>query len=319
MIDSEIIEKMGLRGIPGDVTDEQITEAIRGAIAFVREQYPDELYGTFETVAGQQVYDLFGTGMPLAGGWRVLEMLGPFSGDSGDLDVFGIAPFLQNLGSVLGGAEWFTNPGDMAIYELNWISYVNRFGSVAFSPVTASKGASVRLTPTPQSARTMLVRYAKPRSEAEIWGTDEEWFLQLVEAFVAKVLARYYAAVAGTATGAHRDSGATMKFWNDEHTRLMKQAAALEPFYSNTATVSRNMRKTRQEIQEERWTNMVNRDWPAMGTAGTSTTFASSGRRTRLRAREPGWESRLQSGIASALVSRASSTPSIRKSMSGSP
>ena len=240
MTDEEIIAKIRLRGYSTDITNNEIAEAISAAIGHVIEHNPYERFGTFETVAAQQVYDLFGSGGAFQGGVEVLEIFGASCGESDAANPFGIAPYLQGLSFNPGAGEWFTNPSDMLIFEANMSAYAGRFATVGFEPSSSAAGASIRIVPVPLEARTLGVRYTFPRTEAEIRATNDEWLLTLVEAMCCRVLARKYALVGGIRTGLHADSGFTAKFYREEHDRLMKEADAKSPFLTNLAAVARS-------------------------------------------------------------------------------
>lgn len=226
LTDSQVIDKMRLRGVPQEISDAEITEAIAAWLEAVQEHLPVQALGQFPTVAGQQEYDLFGTGQPLEGGLDVLEIFTPQTCGGGDLDVFGVAPFLQDLGI---GPPFdrdnyvFNIPGDFIIHDRVWDAFRGRFASLRFLRSTSAKGSPILLDPPPTSVETLVVRYTRPGTAAEL-RFDDATLLAGTEWRCLDLMARKYALSAGTRIGEHEDRGMTARLYREMADKMEQKA-----------------------------------------------------------------------------------------------
>lgn len=228
LTNSQIIAKMRLRGITTDVTDPEIVEAIGSWEEVVQSESPLEALGEFTTVVGQQEYDLFGAGGPLAGGLEVLEVYGNPAGVDLGLDVFGVLPLLQSLGlnPPLDGDNYaFNVPGDFLISDRVWAAYRERFGTARFIIKEGRLGSPILLDPVPGTVCTLVVRYSRPRTADEL-REDDNVLLNGVEWRCLLLMARKYALAAGVRIGDHEDKGATAKLFKDMADAMEKRALA---------------------------------------------------------------------------------------------
>lgn len=219
LTDAEIIARMRNRGISTDLTDAEITEAITSWTEHVNTRYPLETLGTFTTVAGQQEYDLFGTGMPFDGGIDVLELYNRTDGSDLSLDVFGLAPLIQGFAPGLfplweDNHYVFNVPGDFLIADRLWAAFRERFGTLHFITKENRSGSPILIHPPPGSACTVMARYRKPRSDDEV-REENGPLLDGVEWKCLEFLARKYVLVAGVRIGEHEDRGMTAKLYRD--------------------------------------------------------------------------------------------------------
>jgi len=215
--DATIILKLRNRGISTDLDDPEIEEAIAAWTEHVNERFPLEALGSFVTVAGQQEYDLFGTGQPLDGGIRVLELYNRTDAGDLSLDVFGLAPLIQSFAPgvfpVLDDPSYVFNvPGDFIIADRIWAAFRERFSRLHFLLKENRNGSPILITPTPCSAFTVVVRYARPRTDDEV--REDDGLLMLgVEWKALEILARKYALTAGVRIGDHDDRGKTAEIY----------------------------------------------------------------------------------------------------------
>ena len=215
LTDAQVVTKIRRRGFPDDLGDDEVVEAIASWLEVARARRPTSTLGTFDTTAGQSEYDLFGTGGPLAGGFEVQELYGHPTGDGPELDVFGVTPWLQDLGLVPPFDHdnyTFNVPGDFLINDRVWSAFRERFGAVRFTVKESRLGSPIRLDPPPRDTRTLLVRYTRPRSDSEL-REDDAVLLAGTEWQCLEFLARKYALSAGVTIGAHEDSGGTAKLF----------------------------------------------------------------------------------------------------------
>lgn len=229
LTDAEIVAKMRLRGIPQELSDDQIVEAITSWTEFAQEQQPVQALGEFDTVAGQQEYDLFGTGGPLEGGLDVLEIYTPQLCAGGELDVFGVAPFLQNLGvapPLTNDLYVFNVPGDFLIADRVWDNFRERFATLRFVRKESTKGSPILLDPPPPEVLTVVVRYTRPGTAAEV-RLNDACILAGTEWKCLDVLARTYALSAGTRIGEHEDKGMTARLFREMAKEKMVEATAM--------------------------------------------------------------------------------------------
>src|SRR3954468_15497710 len=130
MTNGEIVTAIRARGYPADpyLTDAEITEGINGALRDLKYEYLFETVGQFTTVAPQAVYDLFNPVVvtatqqgALAGGvWLREAFWSPVAG-IGDVDVFGITPWLQGMNIMPGSFDYsFRTPSDLVMFEQQW-------------------------------------------------------------------------------------------------------------------------------------------------------------------------------------------------------
>ena len=206
MTNQEIIASIRLSGFPDNLLDAEIEEAIRFVLREIKFEYPAVVLGTFTTVACQQVYDLFNP-VPFVAtsqgvfpaGLRALELLSPGSGGSFDTYVFSIIPLIQggsySFGLGLQGS--FHTPGDWVLWDSAIAAWAHRFAPGLFEHVSDLPGAAIKVYPVPQTACQALLRFTRPRTEAEIRGEDEAWFLRLVEARCCRTLAGKLSLCAG--------------------------------------------------------------------------------------------------------------------------
>jgi len=233
LTDSEVIAAMRLLGINDDLSDAEITQAIVAWTVIVRLRAPLEALGTFHTVAGQQEYDLFGTGQPFEGGRDVIEIYSGQGSGGADIDIFGIVPWLQNLGGVWGGLDSFAPaghnayvfnvPGDFIISDRIWAAFRERFNMVRFIRKEGRYGSPILLDPVPRAACTLMVRYTRPRTDAEV-REDDSILLTGVEWRALEILARKYTLSAGVRIGDHEDKGLTAKMYWDMAREKRKDA-----------------------------------------------------------------------------------------------
>ena len=237
MTNAEIIAAIRNKGYPASpsLTDAEITEAIAEIFRQVKPKYPVETYGLFTAVACQQVYDLFSGTVNAAtqqgvfpGGIRVIEVVwspgGNLSGDS----VFGIAPFLQGMTIVPGGVPVYTfaTPNDWWMWDANWASFINRFGSQPFEHVNNLPGGPLRIFPVPSGGETVFVRYTRARTEAEMRADNDDYLVTLTQSECAYTIHRKLNAVAGTRIGTLAQDGKSALYWKVEGDRLSKKGWA---------------------------------------------------------------------------------------------
>lgn len=246
LTDAEIIARMRNRGISSDLDDAEIEEAIADWTDHVNSLYPLEALGEFQTVAGQQEYDLFGTGMPLDGGFQVLELYNRTDGSDLSLDVFGLAPLIQGfapgLFPLVGETSYVFNvPGDFLIADRLWSAFRKRFGTLEFIHKENRNGTPILITPVPCSACTVMVRYTKARSDDEV-REDTNLLLLGVESRCLEFLARKYALAAGVRIGDHEDRGKTADLYLKmaEKAILKADAGLDERFGSLISAASRS-------------------------------------------------------------------------------
>jgi hypothetical protein len=231
MDDTAIIGAIRLKGYPSapSLDDTEITEAVQEILRQLKPKYPVETYGLFTAVAGQQVYDLYNAVLDAAtqqgvfpGGLRTIEIVWSPSGLSSNDSVFGIAPFLQGMTLMPGGLSVYTfaTPTDWWIWDANWSSFVNRFGSQPFEHVNNLPGAPVRIFPVPGGGEPVFVRFTRARTEAELRADDDSWFLTLVQSECAYTIHRKLNAVAGTKIGTLSQDGKSALYWKTEGDRL---------------------------------------------------------------------------------------------------
>lgn len=238
LTDAQVIAAMRDLGITTDLTDAEITQAIVSWTVLVRLRCPLEALGTFQTVAGQQEYDLFGVGKPFDGGRDVIEIYGGQSSGGADIDIFGIAPWLQNLGGFWGGldsyspaghnAYVFNMPGDFIISDRIWAAFRERFNIVRFIRKEGKYGSPILLDPPPVDVHTLMVRYTRPRTDAEV-REDDSVLLIGVEWRAMELLARKYTLTAGVRIGDHEDKGLTARmFWDQARDKRKDAMCALD-------------------------------------------------------------------------------------------
>lgn len=213
LTNAEIKAKLANRGISADLVDAELEEAIAAWTEHVNARFPLEALGEFTTVAGQQEYDLFGTGQPLDGGFKVLELYSRTDGGDSSLDVFGITPLIQGFAPGLfpvyeDNHYVFNVPGDFLIADRIWAHLRERFGTRHFIVKENRDGSPILLTPVPCTACTVLVRYTKPRTSDQV-REDDDLLMLGVEWKCLEFLARKYALSAGVRIGEHEDRGQT--------------------------------------------------------------------------------------------------------------
>ena len=227
MTDAEVIATVRLRGYPDNLLDAEIADEAASVLREVRTDYPLQTYGSFQTVAGQMIYDLFNpTSVPaiqqgvLPGGLRVLEMIGSPGTITSESDVFGLAPLLQagvfDFGLTPFTRYSFGTPGDLTLWESNWYDFVRRYGTLFWEPVESRLGGSIRIMPKPESVRTVLVHYTKYRTEDQIRNDDPVMFLDFVESGLCERVANKFSASAGIRIGETSDSGKTRDHWMEQ-------------------------------------------------------------------------------------------------------
>jgi hypothetical protein len=181
------------------------------------------------------VYDLFSSTLDvatqqgvLAGGLRAIEITWSPGGYTDGDSVFGIAPFLQGMTFVPGGVSVYTfaTPNDWWIWDANWASFVNRFGSQPFEHTNNDAGSPVRIMPTPSGGEKVFIRYQKGREEAALRVLNASAFLTLVQSECGFVLHRKLNSVAGTRIGTLAQDGKSALYWKTEADRLAKKAWA---------------------------------------------------------------------------------------------
>lgn len=227
MTNSEIYEAIGLGGFPmKHLSVAEGDNAIQRALDWVKLGFPKQAIGTFDTVAGQQIYDLFGIGGPFEGGTQLIELFAPGAAS-------GVSSTSLQLGfQGLYGSSNFNShyPSDLILDEIDWNMWRRRFGSIDFQLLSGVDGGPILIVPTPQSVQTYTARYYTNRTEAEIRSEVPEWFLLVVEAYCALVLARKFSLSAGTRIGLNLDNGKTMQFWKEEAESLFLKATNEAPF-----------------------------------------------------------------------------------------
>ncbi len=224
MTTAEVKAALRGSGFPDDLTDAEIEEAERWVLRRLKLDYPQVLYGLFETRKDQQIYDLFNPVENQAtqqglfpGGLRVHELIWNSCNVGTTLDVFGIAPLIQGLAFTPGTSyrSSFYTPGDWVIWDLNWGAFLKRFSPMDFEHVDSRLGAPVRLWPKPQDVQKVVTKFSRPRTEAQLRSENEDMFFTYVESRAAHCLAKLYSFCAGTVIGPVQDLGKTLKFWHD--------------------------------------------------------------------------------------------------------
>lgn len=225
MTNSDVINSIRAKGYAADpdLADSEIEEAIAHVQREIKWRYPLVTYGLFNTVAFQQVYDLFNPvsdpttaqGVFPDGIW-VLEMVWSPAGAGQSLDVFGIAPFLQGLSIAPGEITTysFQTPTDFWMWDLNWNSFVKRFGMLDFRHVTNKPGSPVELYPLPRDTNAVFVRYQKYRDATQISTENDSWYLELIEGQVCRTIANKLSMSAGMQQGKVKDDGSRVRYWN---------------------------------------------------------------------------------------------------------
>ena len=255
MTDNQIINAVRDKGYPSspDLEDTEILEAIATVKRDLKITYPLNTFGTFQTVTGQQVYDLFNSVSNPAtsqgvfpDGIAVLETIWSPNGDETGLSVFGIAPFLQGLTLMPGEVSVysFNTPTDWWMFDANWASFINRFGSRPFEHTENRPGSPIRLYPKPESNQTVFIRYKKYRDPDTFQTTseDESGFLMLVEGNCCLTIARKLNMVAGVTIGTMRSDGKSALYWQTEANRKLAEGwkAFADRRYENGSPVSRS-------------------------------------------------------------------------------
>lgn len=218
-------------GYPADpiLTDNEILQAVTNATTDLTFEYPLQTYGAFTTVNNQQVYDLFNPVPNLAtqqgvlpGGLRVLDIVWSPVQTGQSLDVFGIAPFLQGLTIAPGEITTysFQTPTDFWMWDLNWNSFVKRFGPQGFEHVNNAPGSPIRVYPVPRDTGIFVfVQYTKPRTVEALQNEDQSWFLKFVEAYCCYAIHHKMNMVAGTKIGDLGHDGKSALYWKLEGDR----------------------------------------------------------------------------------------------------
>ena len=233
MLNAEIIARIRRLGYPTCLQDDDIEGAIEWVLLELKEVYPVMIFGFFNLVACQQVYDLFNPVPDVAtsqgvfpGGQRVYEVLVPSSSLTGDQNIFGIAPYLQGgllvfPGLPNFGADYsFNTPGDWIIWDADWAAVAHRFTPNAFEQTSDLDGAPVRVFPVPQDACAAFIRYTRFRTEQELRQENESAFFTLVEARSCDTLANKFYLGAGISFGdLLRDDGRTAAHFEKEAQR----------------------------------------------------------------------------------------------------
>lgn len=233
MTDQEIRDEVRSLGYPADLEDAEIDAAVRHVLRDIKFEYPVMVLGVFNLVACQQDYDLFNP-VPFPetsqgvfpGGLRAYELLRTGVSDVSGLDVFGIAPWFQGTfpwpGTLRGNS--FYTPGDWTIWDSDWAAWMGRFVPQEFEQLSDLSGAPIRIYPVPSDSCAAILRFTKARTEAEIRDEDESWFLKLVEAQSARIIANKLSLCAGISFAeAIRDEGKTAAYWEREAGRLREE------------------------------------------------------------------------------------------------
>lgn len=224
MTDTDVISTIRNKGyaLDPDLADTEIEEAIAHVQREIKWRYPVTTYGTFSTVAFQQVYDLFSATVDTTksqgvfpGGIWVLELVFSPAGAGQSLDVFGIAPFLQGLSVAPGEITTysFQTPTDFWMWDLNWNSFVKRFGMLDFRPVTNEPGSPIEIYPLPRDANTVFVRYQKYRDATQMSSENDSWYLELIEGQCCRTIANKLSMSAGMTQGKVKDDGSRVRYW----------------------------------------------------------------------------------------------------------
>jgi len=229
----EITIAIRASGYPDDLTDTEIMGAIDRATRDLKDFYPLETYGVFETVSGQQVYDLFNETVvsatrqgALTPGNRVLAVYGEDCSSGTSVDLFGLWPWLATTDFTGSSLFNLHTPGDWKRWDTNIASARERFSTLRFEHTTNLKGSPIRLFPTPCEVRDVLVIYTKDRDDETLREESPSNFLMWVEANCCFILARKFSLAAGTKIGDSADQGKTMAYWQDEGKRLLEDAQA---------------------------------------------------------------------------------------------
>ena len=236
MTDTEIVTAIQNRGYPADpdLSVAEIEEAIAGVKRDLQYEYPLQTFGFFQMFNGQAVYDLFNPVQNLAisqgvfpGGLSVLELIWSPAGTTQGLSVFGIAPFLQGM-TILPGeitVYSFNTPADWWIWDANWSSFVERFGSQPFQHLENRPGSAIRVYPSPTDNQLGYVRFTKYRDPLtfQTSAEDESSFLMLVEAQVCFTISRKLKMLAGAALGRIKASNYPALYYQMEGERKWKE------------------------------------------------------------------------------------------------
>lgn len=252
LTNADIRNKLRGQGFPDstDLPDASYDEAIGEAERRVQWDYPLETYGLFQTVAQQQVYDLFNPVLDnntqqgvFANGLRALEMVASPGSDDASTDLFGITPFLQGMNIIPGEITSFSfnTPTDFWIWDANWAQFVKRFSFQGFEHVESRPGSPVRIFPVPHSCYRVFTRYTRARTLTEVRDENEQAFFLFCKAEVAKMAARKYRAAAGITVGPYKDDGKTALYWGQEADKLDMQADAFfrDNQFTHTSAVQR--------------------------------------------------------------------------------
>lgn len=197
-------------------------------------EYTLYTFGFFNMFAGQQVYDLFNPVQNLStsqgvfpGGLSLIDLIWSPAGTTQGLSVFGIAPFLQGM-TILPGeitVYSFNTPADWWIWDANWSSFVERFGSQPFEHLSNVPGSPVRVFPAPTSNQMGYAKYKKYRDPTtfQTSAEDESSFLMLTEAQCCLTVARKLKMVAGAQLGRIKASDKPALYWQMEGERKWKE------------------------------------------------------------------------------------------------
>jgi hypothetical protein len=205
-----------------DLADAEITEAISHIQREIQWKYPLVTTGIFNSVPFQQVYDIFNPVSNPAtsqgvfpGGIWVLDLVFSPAGAGQSLDVFGIAPFLQGLSIAPGEITTysFQTPTDFHMWDLNWNSFVKRFGMLDFRHVNNQPGSPIEIYPLPRDTNPIFVRYQKYRTVAQMSTENDSWYLELIEGQCCRTIANKLAMSAGITQGKVKDDGTRARYW----------------------------------------------------------------------------------------------------------
>lgn len=236
MSNEEITDSIRLKGYPDDLADNEIGEAIKHTLRELRAEYPLILYGSFLTVKDQFIYDLFNPVLNIAtqqgvfpGGMRAHDLVWTGSGlGVSDLNVFGLAPWLQSFSIVPGGftRNTFYTPGDWTIWDSNWSALMERFSPMDWEHTESRYGSPIRLYSGPgiDAGKHVLIRFSKVRTLEDLQNEDSSWFLMMVEAQCCTTLANKFSCAAGVEFQGVKDTGILRAHWETQARRKYEEA-----------------------------------------------------------------------------------------------
>ena len=214
-----------------DTPSSKVGRLIKNAQRDISKWIPIQKIGTFNTVVGQNDYDIFNRfasdPAPVelidADGIKAKEVIWFPTTELGSLiDIFGITPLIQNLaaGQVIGIPDFsFVTPSDFTIFYSDYLKWRDRFGG-KWGSETSEKGWPITLYPTPTAVVSVAVRYETVRPL-----TDRNWpdaaFRFMIESYACELIARIKAEEEQITINQFK-APAALKFYKEEADRLRR-------------------------------------------------------------------------------------------------